>query len=216
MAGSAAHDPHHGIRARLRPDPPSIRLAEASELDQIASLFAPGLEPYRGTDDDWILDNYLEDLLKVRERFPVAETYVAVAGEVIVGSVAFYRDVALEGWSNLPTGWTGFRALVVHPAGRGFGVGRRLVERCIERTREVDATVLGIHTIALLADAIRLYERLGFVRCPEFDLRAKDVFGAPPGKDLHGPAFRYDVRNRGRPTRAAPEPREGAAGGTRT
>ena len=48
-------------------------------------------------------------------------------------------------------------------------------------------------TIALLADAMRLYERLGFLRCPEFDLRAKDVFGAPPGWDTNGPAYRYDV-----------------------
>jgi GNAT superfamily N-acetyltransferase len=184
-----------GIRAQARPDPvsPSIRLAEESELDGIASLFAPGLEPYRGTDDDWILDNYLADLLKVEERFVIAETWVAVAGAEVVGSVAFYRDVALEGWSNLPTGWTGFRALVVHPSARGWGVGRRLVERCIERTREVRAQTLGIHSIALLTDAIRLYERVGFVRCPEYDLRAKDVFGAPPGKDMAGPAFRYDV-----------------------
>lgn len=191
----AASDHEQEIRASLRPDlpPPSIRLAEASELNEIASLFEPGLEPYQGTDNDWILDNYLADLVKMDERFCVAETWVAVAGEQLVGSVAFYRDVALEGWSNLPTGWTGFRALIVHPAARGRGVGRLLVERCIERTREVGAPTLGIHSIALLTDAIRLYERLGFVRCPEYDLRAKDVFGAPPGKDMQGPAFRYDV-----------------------
>lgn len=191
----AASDHEQEIRAPLRPDlpPPSIRLAEASELNEIASLFEPGLEPYQGTDNDLILDNYLADLVKMDERFCVAETWVAVAGEQLVGSVAFYRDVALEGWSNLPTGWTGFRALIVHPAARGRGVGRLLVERCIERTREVGAPTLGIHSIALLTDAIRLYERLGFVRCPEYDLRAKDVFGAPPGKDMQGPAFRYDV-----------------------
>jgi GNAT superfamily N-acetyltransferase len=195
MVGSAAPDREDEIRAPLRPDlaAQSIRLARGSELDEIAGLFAPGLAAYRGTPDDWILDHYLADLVNVCDRFDVAETYIATDGEEIVGSVAFYRDVALEGWSNLPTGWAGFRALVVHPAARGRGVGRLLVERCIERTREVGAPALGIHTIALLADAMRLYERLGFVRCPEFDLRAKDVFGAPPGKDMNGPAFRYDV-----------------------
>lgn len=195
MAGSAARDRDDEIRAYPRPDltRPAIRIAREGELAEIAALFAPGLEPYRGTPDDWMLDNYLADLVKVRERFGIAETYVATHADRIVGSVAFYRDVALEGWSNLPAGWSGFRALVVHPEARGRGVGRLLVERCIERTREIGTPTLGIHTIALLADAMRLYERLGFVRCPEFDLRAKDVFGAPPGKDMHGPAFRYDV-----------------------
>lgn len=195
MAGSAAPDRDHELRARTRPELTlhTIRLVRESELDELATLFAPGLEPYRGTDDDWILDSYLADLVNVRARLGIAETYVASDGTRIVGSVAFYRDVALEGWSNLPAGWAGFRALVVHPAARGSGTGRLLVERCIERTRAVGAPTLGIHTIALLADAMRLYERLGFVRCPEFDLRAKDVFGAPPGKDMPGPALRYDV-----------------------
>jgi hypothetical protein len=50
-----------------------------------------------------------------------------------------------------------------------------------------------MYTIALLADAMWLYEPLGFLRCPELDLRAKDVFGAPPGWDMDGPADRYDV-----------------------
>jgi GNAT superfamily N-acetyltransferase len=195
MAGFAARDDGHGIRAPRRPDlaPPLLRLAREEELDELARLFAPALAPYRGTPDDWILDNYLADLVKVRERFDVAETYVAHAEGRVVGSVAFYRDVALEGWSNLPCGWSGFRALAVHPAARGRGVGRLLVERCIARTAEIGASTLGIHTVALLADAMRLYERLGFVRCPEFDLRARDVFGAPPGKDMLGPAFRYDL-----------------------
>jgi GNAT superfamily N-acetyltransferase len=193
MAGFAARD-RDEIRAFRRPDLTSfsIRRGRQDELDEIAAMFAPGLAPYRGTPDDWILDNYLADLVNVRERYGLAETYVATRDDGIVGSVAFYRDVALEGWSNLPAGWSGFRALVVLPEARGNGVGRLLVERCIERTHEIHAPTLGIHTIALLADAMRLYERLGFVRCPEYDLRAKNVFGAPPGKDMDGPAFRYD------------------------
>lgn len=198
MDGSGASERRRGgVRVHARPDPAppgvAIRSAQEDELDRIGSLFEPALAVYRGTPDDWALDSYLADLVNVRERVGLAETYVAFDGARIVGSVAFYRDVALEGWSTLPAGWTGFRALVVHPGARGRGVGRSLVERCLDRSRELGATTLGIHTIALLADAVRLYERLGFVRCPEFDLRVKDVFGAPPEKDLHGLAFRYDL-----------------------
>ena len=52
---------------------------------------------------------------------------------------------------------------------------------------------LGIHTIALRADAVRLYERLGFTRCREFDRRASDVIQADGAGDLTGLAFRNDL-----------------------
>jgi len=132
-------------------------------------------------------------LLDVRSRFEVAETYVAVTAGRVVGSVAFYPDVALEGWSKLPAGWAGFRALVADPDVRGAGVGRTLVEHCIHRAQEVGAPVLGIHTVSLLEDAVRLYGRVGFVRCPEYDLRAAEVFPAHGADYTVGLAFRYDL-----------------------
>jgi GNAT superfamily N-acetyltransferase len=198
MVGSAAFDREGGIRVRLtRPDPAvALRAASEEDLDAIAALFAPALEQYRGRGGEWLLDAYLAELLDVRGRFGAAETYVAVTGGRIVGSVAFYRDVALEGWSNLPAGWAGFRALVADPAVRGTGVGRMLVEHCILRSQEVGAPVLGIHTVSLLEDAVRLYGRLGFVRCPEYDLAAADVFPARDADDMVGLAFRYDLATR--------------------
>jgi len=194
MADFAAREQRDEVGALGRPDlDASIRPARSSELDEVARLFAPALAPYRGGALDWILDAYLADLVHVAERFEVAETYVGIEHGLIVGSIAFYPDVVLEGWSSFPAGWAGFRALAVHPDARGTGVGRRLVERCIARTAEVGAPTLGLHTIELLADAVRLYEKVGFVRCPEYDLRAADVFRSADGDDLKGQAFRYDL-----------------------
>jgi GNAT superfamily N-acetyltransferase len=195
MAGFAVPEQYKGIRA-LRPDPHRaavVRLARPDDVDRIASLFAPALAPYRGKGADWIVDAYLAELVDVRSRFDTAETYVATVGDRIVGTIAFYPDVALEGWSNLPQGWAGFRALAVDPAARGAGAGGLLVGHCIRRARVVGAPTLGIHTIELLADAVRLYERLGFVRCPAFDLRASDVFPSDDADDMVGLAFRHDL-----------------------
>jgi GNAT superfamily N-acetyltransferase len=186
--------PEHPDPSRARA---SIRRAREHELDEIAALFGPALAPYRGSGADWIVDSYLAELVDVRPRFEVGEVYVAAQDERILGTVAFYPDVVLEGWSNLPAGWAGFRALAVDPGARGGGIGRALVERCLARAKEVGAPALGIHTIALLADAVRLYERLGFVRCPEFDLRAADVFPADNADDMDGLAFRHDLGRRG-------------------
>jgi len=199
MDGYDTRDPKGGVRTSPRPDPwhadepIPIRLARSHELTEIAALFAPALEPYRGSASDWILDAYLADLVDVRTRFAEAEVLVAEHDGRVVGTIAFYANVRHEGWSNLPAGWAGFRALAVAPRMRGTGIGRALVQHSIQRTRNVGAETLGIHTIALLTDAVRLYERLGFVRCPEFDLRAADIFPSENADEMVGLAFRLDV-----------------------
>src|SRR6476469_3949722 len=143
MDGFDTRDLKGGVRTCPRPDPwhadepIPIRPARARELREIAALFAPALEPYRGSGSDWILDPYLAELVDVRPRFGKAEVLVAERDGRIVGTIAFYGDVRHEGWSNLPAGWAGFRALAVHPRTRGAGIGKALVRRCIERTRDV-------------------------------------------------------------------------------
>jgi len=199
MDGYGTREPESGVRMSPRPDPwradqpVSIRPAGARELSEIAALYAPALEPYRGSGSDWILDAYLGELMDVRPRFEEAEVLVAERGGRIVGTIAFYADVRLEGWSNLPAGWAGFRALAVHPRMRGAGIGEALIRRCVERARDVGAETLGIHTITLLTDAVRLYWRVGFARCPEFDLRAADIFPSENADEMVGLAFRLDV-----------------------
>ena len=202
MVGFDTHDPKGGVRTSPRSDPwhadepIPIRPARAHELREIAALFAAALEPYRASGSDWILDSYLAELVDVRPRFEEAEVLVAEHDGRVVGTIAFYADVRHEGWSNLPAGWAGFRALAVAPRMRGAGIGKALVRRCIERTRDIGAETLGIHTISLLTDGVRLYERLGFVRCPEFDLRAADIFPSENADEMVALAFRRDVESR--------------------
>ena len=201
MDGFDTRDPKGGVRTSPRPDPwhavepIPIRPARSHELREIAAVFAPALEPYRGSGSDWILDAYLAELVDVRPRFADAEVLVAEHDGRVVGTIAFYADVRHEGWSNLPAGWTGFRALAVAPRMRGAGIGQALVQHCIQRTHHVGAETLGIHTISLLTDAVRLYQRLGFVRCPEFDLRAADVFPSENADEMVGLAFRRDAES---------------------
>ena len=197
MDGFETREREVGARTHRRPDPwasderISIRSAQAHELEDVAALFPLALEPYRGSGSDWVIDAYLAELADVRSRFDEAEVLIAER-DGMVGTIAFYPDVRLEGWSNLPAGWAGFRALAV-AARRRTGIGQALVRRCIQRTREIGAETLGIHTISLLTDAVSLYQRLGFVRCPEFDLRAADVFPSDNADETVGLAFRRDV-----------------------
>jgi ribosomal protein S18 acetylase RimI-like enzyme len=45
------------------------------------------------------------------------------------------------------------------------------VEECIRRSRAAGARAITLHTTDMMAVAMALYERMGFVRAPEIDFR---------------------------------------------
>ena len=61
-------------------------------------------------------------------------------------------------------GW--ISKLFVSARARRLGVGRALLERAVESARERGYTRVGLRTRAIFVDAVRLYERSGFIRMP--------------------------------------------------
>ena len=112
---------------------------------------------------------------------------IAEIDGVIVGSAALYApDTAAYGSLASPTAWPEVRLVAVAPTARGRGIAHALVEECIRRARLAGATVLGLHTSRSMRAAVRLYERMGFVRDPERDFH-------PPGAELvEGYVLRVD------------------------
>ncbi len=89
-----------------------------------------------------------------------------------MGAVTFYPNNAPSDQGSWPAGWAGIRLLAVHPDARGMGVGRVLMDECLRRSRLREATALGLHTTELMAVTRGMYERMGFVRVPEYDFQA--------------------------------------------
>ena len=56
--------------------------------------------------------------------------------------------------------------LTVSESARGSGLGRRLVERCIEHARQTSARRMVLVSSTKLGAALRLYESLGFAHRP--------------------------------------------------
>ena len=109
-----------------------------------------------------------------------AEQIVAVDEGTVVATVLLYPASPARPGVGVERPWPEVRLLAVGPAGRGQGVGAALMQECARRARAAGATALTLHTTAMMAAALRLYERLGFVRAPELDLRVA------PSLTVHG------------------------------
>ena len=67
-----------------------------------------------------------------------------------------------------------FRMLAVDPAAQGRGVGRAMVQACIDRARRDGKRRLTLMTTGSMDAAHHLYGRLGFRRTPESDMIVGD------------------------------------------
>jgi predicted N-acetyltransferase YhbS len=161
-----------------RREPAPFRLRDARPDDQAAiqavtlAAYAEYAQPMGA-----LWDRYRANILATLAAPGPAEQIVAVDEGAIVATVLLYpAGAALPGGGASPE----VRLLAVGPGGRGRGVGAALMQECARRARAAGAPALTLHTTAMMAAALRLYGRLGFVRAPELDLQVA------PSLTVHG------------------------------
>jgi ribosomal protein S18 acetylase RimI-like enzyme len=114
--------------------------------------------------------SYAQHLANAEARDLEAELWVAVAPDdrEVLGTVTICREGSP--WREIAQPGEGeFRMLAVAPGTQGQGVGETLVRHVLDRFREEGATAVVLSTTPGMDSAHRLYERLGFGRCPERD-----------------------------------------------
>ncbi len=103
---------------------------------------------------------------------PGVERIVAERVGEVIGSVMLYHPATdAYGGAAKRASWPELRLLAVAPGARAAGVGQALVEECVRRARAMGAADLGLHTSRSLRAAVRMYERMGFIRAPEHDFQ---------------------------------------------
>lgn len=171
---------------------PVIRRARHQEIPEIADLTAAALESFRGSVPDKVLGLYIDYSSDVAGRWDSGEILVAENGGRIAGTVTYSVRYATD--RALPAGWATFRSLMVHPAASDRGIGRLLVDHCIDAARRSGAPALGIHTADFMTAARRIYDHAGFSRCPEHDFLASGFFGFDPAEgEVLVTAYRLDL-----------------------
>jgi ribosomal protein S18 acetylase RimI-like enzyme len=143
-----------------------VRLARPDEYHIAADLT---VNAYTG---DGLVDSdaeYVAELGDAAGRAREAELLVAVDDSgTVLGTVTYCPPGSA--WHEVGGDEDGeFRMLAVAPQARGRGVGRLLVEACIERTAALGLSSIKICSLPTMLAAHRLYRALGFRRAPELD-----------------------------------------------
>jgi GNAT superfamily N-acetyltransferase len=100
---------------------------------------------------------------------------IAASGDRVVGGVLLYppqEGLYEKLQDTIP--YPEFRLLGVHPGIRGQGIATALIQECVQRAARLHAPFLGLHTTYRMPEAIRLYQKLGFERSPQYDFPAAD------------------------------------------
>lgn len=178
---------------------PLVRDARPEDLEPARALTLAAYQEY-APQMPGIWPHYRQNILDTLADPAPAEQIVATLEGDLVGCVLLYPPRRLEargGAAEIEMPWPEVRLLAVAPAARGRGVGVSLMNECERRARRAGARALTLHTTDLMRAAVRLYQRLGYVRAPDLD------FSPAPGVTING--YRLDLTvSRAGPPRGAP------------
>ena len=138
-------------------------------MDNAAQLIKDAFTQYRTTLPPEAWQTWFEYMMDIRGRLIDSQLIVAESEGRLAGTVTLYLKCSLQSHERWPEGWAGIRLLAVHPDFRSRGIGRTLIEECIRRSRNNGNIAVALHTSEIMAAARRIYEKMGFIRVPEFD-----------------------------------------------
>lgn len=166
-----------------------IRNARENERAAIQDLTLTAYEQYGKVMPAPVWNGYKQSIQHTLEETEIERFILALREEKFVGSVILYpaEEQAyggrLEGLS-----WPEIRLLATAPEERGQGIGRALMDECIQRAIASGSRLVGLHTMDMMQVAQRMYLTMGFVYTPELD------FHPAPGMVVKGYLLHLDQR----------------------
>ena len=130
--------------------------ADAPALNSVALA---AFEQFKTEYSDW--QTMAGNVSKMSELAGSGEIIVADVDERIAGGVAYVPGGRPKA-AYFDQFWPIIRMLVVHPTARGRGLGRALIEECIQKARRDKAPLIAMHTTPIMTVALPLYLRMGF------------------------------------------------------
>jgi ribosomal protein S18 acetylase RimI-like enzyme len=146
-----------------------IRDARPEEYAEAGRVTADAYREFVTPGRSW--EEYLVRLADVADRARRTSIIVAVEDGEVLGTVTLELDGRTDTESRnnreaepLRPGQAHVRMLGVAPQARGRGVGRMLMDACLEESRRAGKTQLTLNTTERMKAARRMYESMGFTR----------------------------------------------------
>ncbi|WP_422648750.1 Histone acetyltransferase HPA2-related acetyltransferase [Cupriavidus sp. H18C1] len=152
------------------------RLATASDWGQIAAVTQEAYAQYELEIMEDCRASFQQGMRSVlATNTSDMEWWVAETDHGISGAVLFCHPgatlQALDG-STVTLALPEARLLSVSPQARGLGLGRTLMQICIQRARDIGAQALVVRTMPEMGAANRLCQQMGFVKRTEAGARS--------------------------------------------
>ncbi|WP_298826066.1 GNAT family N-acetyltransferase [uncultured Planococcus sp.] len=166
-----------------------IREAKKNEFYILKEQRLESYRPYEAelSPEHW--EMLKANLASTNDQQDVAEVFVAEIDGHIAGSVVLFpaESKAYE-WNSMAIEHPEIRLLAVSPDFRSLGVGKALVEHCIDICKIRKQSFVGLHTGSFMKNAIALYKKMGFERIESLDIMPLD-------DGIVVKAFRLDIQN---------------------
>ncbi|WP_433708046.1 GNAT family N-acetyltransferase [Paenibacillus illinoisensis] len=154
----------------------AVTIQPASEADHkgIVDILIESYAEYKDTFQDqqrW--EAYVKDIEESLDNPYLTQLWVAKVDDQIVGTVQLF-ETAHNAYPNfeLPIDYPFIRLLGVDPTWRGHGIARELLHQCVASAKDLGKNTVYLFTGGQMTNAIRLYERFGFVEDEEFNTRS--------------------------------------------
>ena len=160
-----------------------IRDGRESDRDTIQAVTLSAYQQYAAVMPPPHWESYRRNILDTLSDVQPAEQIVAEQDEAVVGAVLLYpAGTVFSGpdGASVSLAWPEVRLLAVAPPARGQGIGKALMQECLRRAHQSRSAAITLHTSDMMEVAMHMYERIGFVRTPEFD------FQPAPGVTIKG------------------------------
>jgi len=145
---------------------PVIRHFQPPDREGVNRVAREAFAQFEHAYEDW--PSFIDGIGRMADLAGQADLMVAERRGEVVGAVVHVGPGKPRG-AIFPEEWSVIRLLVVAPQHRGQGIAQQLMAACLRCAVRDRAPVVGLHTSPMMAPALHLYTRLGFVRDRDLD-----------------------------------------------
>jgi putative acetyltransferase len=145
-----------------------IRRIQPSDNSQLAVIVRDTLTEFGANVPGTVYFDPTTDALFELFQTPLSAYFIAEMDGKMVGGGGIYPT------EDLPQGTCELVKMYLLPEARGLGLGRMLMERCLEIAKEIGFEQVYLETLPELKQALKVYSKLGF-----------EFLSAPLGNSKH-------------------------------